>query len=56
VSGHRGDRHRGHACNTGGAANVDGGEFDIYLRLLKEQAITVLLNTNHRVNEYAKPD
>ncbi|MGA7235460.1 MAG: hypothetical protein WBY44_07260 [Bryobacteraceae bacterium] len=28
----------------------DGGEFDIYLRLLKKQVITVVLNTNHRVN------
>jgi hypothetical protein len=30
----------------------DGGEFDIYLRLLKKQAITVVLNTNHRVNYF----
>jgi hypothetical protein len=27
----------------------DGNEFDIYLRLLKRQVITVVLNTNHRV-------
>jgi hypothetical protein len=30
----------------------DGGEFDIYLRLLKKQVITVVLNTNHRVNYF----
>ena len=30
----------------------DGGEFDVYLRLLKKQVITVVLNTNHRVNYF----
>jgi hypothetical protein len=30
----------------------DGGEFDIYLRLLKKQVITVVLNTNHRVDYF----
>ena len=30
----------------------DGDEFDIYLRLLKKQVITVVLNTNHRVNYF----
>jgi hypothetical protein len=30
----------------------DGGEFDICLRLLKKQVITVVLNTNHRVNYF----
>ena len=30
----------------------DGGEFDIYLRLLKKEVITVVLNTNHRVNYF----
>ena len=30
----------------------DGGEFDIYLRLLKKQVIIVVLNTNHRVNYF----
>jgi hypothetical protein len=30
----------------------DGGEFEVYLRLLKKQMITVVLNTNHRVNYF----
>jgi hypothetical protein len=30
----------------------DGNEFDVYLRLLKKQVITVVLNTNHRVNYF----
>jgi hypothetical protein len=30
----------------------DGNEFDIYLRLLKRQVITVVLNTNHRVRYF----